>query len=152
MSILLVSLMMAAAMRSVAVARVVEYRVGLDAQGQLLAQGLMAEILQQAYKDPVYGNLTLGPDALELTRASYNDVDDYNGLTDTPPTNRDGTKVTAGSDLNLWSRTVTVEWVSPSALTGAASASDTHCKRITVTVNYNHTKVTTMVGYRTDAP
>jgi hypothetical protein len=151
-AVLLVSIMLAASMRSVAVARLVDYKASNAARGKLLAQGLLAEILELPYQDPLVVTVTLGPDAanLETSRATYNDVDDYNGWTETPPKNRDGTNIS--SDLTGWARSVVVEWVNPANLTGPASLSETHCKRVTVTVTYNGSKVTTMVGVRTDAP
>jgi hypothetical protein len=151
-AVLLVSIMLAASMRSVAVSRMVDYKVANAARGKLLAQGLLAEILQQAYADPVVASTTLGPDAanLETSRATYNDVDDYNGWTESPPKNRDGTLLS--SDMTGWGRSVKVEWVNPASLTASASVTETHCKRVTVTVTYNGATVATMVGVRTDAP
>jgi hypothetical protein len=151
-AVLLVSIMLAAAMRSVAVARIVDYKSAQVARGKLLAQGLLAEIIELPYQDPIVVTVTLGPDAanLETSRSTYNDVDDYNGYSETPPKNKDGTNLS--TDLTNWGRSVVVEWVSPSNLTGSASGSETHCKRVTVTVTYNGSKVATMVGVRTDAP
>jgi hypothetical protein len=151
-AVLLVSIMLAAAMRSVAVSKLVDYKSAQVARGKLLAQGLLAQILELPYQDPLVVTVTLGPDAAngETSPANYNDVDDYNGWTESPPKNRDQTNIS--SDLSGWTRSVVVEWVSPSNLTGAALLSESHCKRITVTVSYNGTKVATMVGIRTDAP
>jgi hypothetical protein len=152
-AVLLVALMLAAAVRSVAVARVTEFRMTLQARGRLLAQSLMAEILQKAYQDPTSPTAgVLGPDPsnFETSRATFNDVDDYTGWSESPPQNVDGTPIAA--DLAAWGRSVKVDWVDPAHLTGAASASETGAKRITVTVSCNGTTVTTMTAIRTNAP
>ncbi len=151
-SVLLVSLMMTAAIRSVAIARTIDYKMTNSGRGKLLAQSLLSEIVQLPYRDPVVPSLTIGPDAanLEISRATYNDVDDYNGCTESPPKKKDGTLL--ATDLTGWARSVKVEWVSTAGLTGAASLTETSCKRITVTVTYNGATAGTMVGFRTDAP
>ena len=75
-AVLLVSIMLAAAMRTVAVSRLVDYKVANAARGKLLAQGLLAAIIELPYKDPLVASLTIGPDLanLETTRASFNDA------------------------------------------------------------------------------
>ena len=46
-----------------------------------LAQSLMDEILRLPFNDPL-GYSTVGPDANESARSSYDNVDDYSGYTD----------------------------------------------------------------------
>jgi MSHA pilin protein MshD len=152
-AMLLVALMLSAAVRSVGVARVTEYRMSLQFRGKLLAQSLMAEILQKAYRDPTSPTAaTLGPDLsnLETSRAIFNDVDDYTGWNESPPKNADGT--TIAPDLAAWSRSVKVESVDPANLTGPASAAETGAKRITVSVSCSGSVVAAITAIRTNAP
>ena len=63
----------------------------------------MAEILQASYEDPDGPSAGIGLDASELTasRATFDDVDDYDGWLASPPQQRDGT---AMQELPGWSR------------------------------------------------
>jgi MSHA pilin protein MshD len=62
-----------------------------------LAQLYMDEIISKKYDNatpqggqpPYVGSCNIGPDGGE-TRASYDDVDDYNGISDSPPADADG--------------------------------------------------------------
>src|SRR4051794_12098831 len=73
-----------------------------------LADQLLTEIMQSYFKEPG-GGTTLGPDAGE-TRSTYDDVDDYDSLTNSPPQLRDGTVLT---EFTGWSRSVRVVCVQP---------------------------------------
>src|SRR5256885_16945470 len=46
-----------------------------------LAQSLMDEVMRLPFTDPL-GYTSMGPDANETTRSSYDNVDDYSGYTD----------------------------------------------------------------------
>jgi MSHA pilin protein MshD len=100
----------------------------LRLQGTGLANQLMAEIVQNSYRDPA-GGTGLGPDAGETTRANYDDVDDYNNYLETTLAYKDGTAI---SGLSGWTRQVTVAWADPTSL--AIAGSETNLKLITVTV------------------
>jgi MSHA pilin protein MshD len=106
-----------------------------------LAQQLMAEILSAAFVDPGT-NPTFGPEPGE-TRATYDDVDDYTGLTESPPATRAGVAMAGYAG---WSRAVAVAYVDPSTL--AVSTTATTLKRITVTVTSPAGKVYALVGLR----
>jgi Tfp pilus assembly protein PilV len=102
------------------------------ARSTLLATDLLAEILQQAYSDP---NQTpvMGREPGETMRSQFDDVDDYTGLTESPPKSRAGTDLTG---FTGWSRSVTVvraQRTSPMQTSG----SDEGLKRITITVSRN---------------
>jgi len=94
-----------------------------------LAAHLMSEILQNLYQDP--NNPVFGPETGEAgtSRANFDDVDDYNGWTESPPQRSDGTPI---SGLAGWRRSVTVEYIDPNTM--AAGAQDLGVKRITVVV------------------
>ncbi len=107
------------------------YSTARDLQmGRLLAQQLMAEILEGCYEDPD-GSPVFGQEAGESTpgRTGYDDVDDYHGWSACPLQRRDGTVVPGAAD---WTRQATVEWVNPSD-PSVVVASESGLKRITVT-------------------
>jgi MSHA pilin protein MshD len=107
-----------------------------------LARQLMGEILQCYYADP-NGGTTLGPDSGETTRSLYDDVDDYNGWSESPPQSHDG-NVLPG--FTGWKRQVAVAYIDPSTM--ATTAQDLGVKRVTVTVTDPLGAVTTVVGIR----
>ncbi len=85
----------------------------------LLAQELMSEIMQQEYADPEdVGKIDLRDPSLTTSemgldngesgsnRSDYDDVDDYNGWTASPPQNKDGSAI---PNLIGWMRIVAVE-------------------------------------------
>ena len=101
-----------------------------------LAQELMEEIRGMLYwADPNRPPGTpLGPDG-EADRWSYNDVDDFDGYSETPPYDVQGNPMDgAGGRPNLgrYSRSVSVTYADPA--TYLSTAAITHYKRGTVTV------------------
>ena len=114
----------------------------------LLAQQLMAEILQADYAEPDESDV-FGPEATETggTRAAFDDVDDYHGWTASPPEAKDGTPL---ADRDDWERSVTVEWVNANLLTQAI-AIDAGVKRITVTVRRGGHDYASLVTVRSQA-
>jgi hypothetical protein len=145
---LVVSIMLVAALNTIGAARTGERKMGDRARGMLLAQALMAEILQQDYEEPVDTPL-FGREASEGAgnRAAYDDVDDYHGWKSAPPEYRDGTQI---PNLTEWERTVTVVWADLNDLT-QTSASATGVKRITVTVSRSGLPTAELVAIRTGA-
>ena len=121
----------------------------LGYQGTMLAEQLMTEICQNAYKDPG-GGTTFGPESGETTtpatRNLFEDVDDYNNWTETPPKTKDGTTI---PNFTGWTRTVAVAYINPSTM--AVSGTDTGVKRVTVTVTDSRGAVTTLVGLRSSS-
>lgn len=149
MSMLIVSVMLVSAMRAAGSSGLVQYKSAERATGRLLASGLLNDIMPLAYRDP--GTTPVfGTESGESTtsKAAWNDVDDFNGWTESPPQDRDGNVM---SDLTGWSRSVTVDRVD-AANPSQVSAVPTGAKRITVTVRHNNLVVATRVGIRTSAP
>lgn len=135
-SIAIVGVMLVAALNTVGASQVTQKKMGERSRAMLLAQDLMAEILQQAYEDPDLASGSFGLTVAEITdgnRSLWNDVDDYNGWSASPPQQKDGTEL---SDFAGWRRSVSVGWVDPSNI-GTELLSDTGIKRITVTVTFN---------------
>jgi MSHA pilin protein MshD len=114
--------------------------------GYALADQLLAEIMQCYFKDPETAGTSIGPDSGEATRAQYDDVDDYDGLSTTPPTLRDGTSLT---EYAGWTRSVSVICVKPDAPDTAINVGDAQVlKRITVTVKSPRGVTITLRGLR----
>ena len=149
MSIAIVGGLLVAALNTVGAAKMTQTRMGRQTIGKLLAQDLLAEILQQAYEDPALaeGSFGLGADeAATGNRSLYDDVDDYHGWTASPPQEKDGTEL---SQFDGWLRSVVVEWVAPADL--APVGTDTRAKQITVTVAHNGEQVASLGAVRTAA-
>ena len=135
-------------MTTVAASRLVRYKTDGRSRGSTLAHDLMAEILQVAYEEPD-GPGALGRDPAESggTRAAFDDVDDYDDWTSTPPELRDGTPLSLPAG---WSRWVEVRWIVPTNL-ATISATETNAKRIVVTVKHNNVIMAEVTAIRTRA-
>ena len=150
MSIMIVGVMLVAALNTVGAARVGLQRVGDRSRGTMLAQQLMAEILAQEYEHDPDNPGSFGLDSGEVgdgSRALWEDVDDYNGWSASPPEDKNGNPL-AGFDN--WGRSVTVAWVNPNN-PSAAVMSDTRVKSITVNVTHNGVPVANSVSLRSAA-
>ena len=145
MSLIIVSVMFVAALSTVGASRLSQHKFSLGSRAQLLAESLMTEILRQDYQDP-NGQSVFGCETGESssTRADFDDVDDYNGWSSSPPVNKDGTLI---PDLTGWTRSVTVEWVEPLNVT-QVRLYETNVKRITVTVSYDGITLVSLAGIR----
>ena len=102
--------------------------------GLMLANNIREMMAGLPYNDPANGT-HLGPDAGE-TLASFNDVEDFNGLVANPPVDANRQPIT---ELANWKQQVTVTHVSPSNYTltdSLATDSACTCDRISVTVSY----------------
>lgn len=130
---LLVSLVLVVALSTVASARLAETRMGERARGAALGEELLGEIVTRMYEDPDVKSVAFGPDAGELKRMHYDDVDDYHGLNESPPAMPNGAQMVG---LTGWSRRVQVAWVAPNAGL-AIQGSESLVKRITVQVFQN---------------
>jgi hypothetical protein len=117
-------------------------------QGGILAEQLMAEIVQSCYKDPD-GTPLFGLEAGEsgTGRLGYDDVDDYHGWLDCPPLARDGTPVPGAAG---WTRQVTVAWVNP-LNPSSTVGSESGLKRITVVATSAGGVTFTRVALRSSA-
>ena len=103
-------------------------------QGPALARMLMAEIRTMRYADEAVPDGPLGLEDGEFNgkdRTTFDDVDDYNGLSETAPKTPDGAAL---SGAGTWRRDTKVEWVFPDR-PGVVATSETGLKRITVSVS-----------------
>lgn len=130
---LIVAIALTAALRTVAASRMAESRTAEHSRAVALASDLMAEILSKFYEDPDGGLIVFGPELLEFARSQFDDVDDYDGLSESTPVLSDGTPIDGATG---WRRKVKVTWV---ALGNPASvsSSETGCKKIVVSVFHN---------------
>ena len=144
----IVGIMLVAALNTVAVAKTMERKIGERTRGLLLAEQLMSEILITDYADKDGGADSFGLGSVENTgdRSEFDDVDDYDNWSASPPQNKDGTEIT---HLTGWTRSVDVAWVTSTNLNSAVS-SNTGIKRITVTVKFGGAEVASLTAYRTN--
>jgi prepilin-type N-terminal cleavage/methylation domain-containing protein len=151
-ALLVVSVMMVAAMSVAgqsARSRTVQQE---QVRGEALARQLLSEIMQMPYQQSGVTTTVLGPETGE-TRSSnsalpYNDVDDFNGWSESPPQYASGTAIPG---FMGWKRSAKVEWLGVTGTTlpiVTVSLIETGLKRITVTVTAPSGKVTTLVGLR----
>ncbi|MCA9643189.1 MAG: hypothetical protein KC492_20970 [Myxococcales bacterium] len=144
LSIPLIGLVMVGAMTSTgAVLRT--WNDARDNQQALsLAQQLMAEVLQQPYKEA--GSTSIGVETGEPggTRLLWDDVDDYHGWSGSPPKSKSNTPLTGYTG---WTRAVSVRYASL-ANPAQNSGSDEGLKRIVVTVTDPAGAATTLTAYR----
>ncbi|MFH1747140.1 MAG: PKD domain-containing protein [Planctomycetota bacterium] len=150
LSIMIVGTMLVAALNTVGAARMTRQRMCAQNLGTLLAQDLMSEILAQDYADADYGPDSFGLGADEIgdgSRALFEDVDDYDNWSASPPQYQDGTEI---SGLDDWGRSVEVDWVSSDNLS-LTLFSNEGAKRVTVYVKQNGQLAATLVAVRTQA-
>jgi hypothetical protein len=119
-----------------------------DARAEHLAQQLLVEILNDAYRDPgvlpLFGPEVGEPSTVLGPRSGWNDVDDYHGWSESPPQARDGSAL---ANLTGWRREVVVQLVVPNNPANT-SLLDQGLKRVTVTVKRNGEVMATRVGLR----
>jgi MSHA pilin protein MshD len=104
-------------------------------QSILVANAYLQEIQSQAFADPAM------PDG-EVGRVNFDDVDDYNGLTDVGARDASGTAIAGLAGYRV---DVTV-------ISGAWGAPSVPSKLITVRVTDPMNGITVLAGYRTDTP
>jgi Tfp pilus assembly protein PilV len=111
----------------------------------MLASQLMTEVLANLYQDAAPTRV-FGPETGEVTgtRSAFEDVDDYNSWTESPPQLKDGTVM---PNLTGWRRTVVVDYVYPDTL-APTGGTDLGLKRVTVTVYDPRGVQTILVGLR----
>ena len=156
-SIGLVSVLLVAALNTVGSARIGQHNTLARGRGHLLAEDLMAEIMRQSYADPEdVGSVDLRdgspiPSVMTIdsgeqggSRTDFDDVDDYNGWTATPPEEKGGKDY---PNLTGWTRSVSVERLDPTTRS-LSPASELGLKRITVTVVHDGVPVAELVAFK----
>lgn len=146
-SSLLTGVLLVASLQSVSSSMISQRIMSDRAKASLLADGMAMEIHQQAYMEPGTSSSSISRESGESAgfRANYDDVDDYHGWSESPPSNKDGTKM---DSLTGYQRSVTVTWVLATNL-ATSSATETGVKKAVVTVRLNGTVLATRVLVRT---
>ena len=147
-SIALVGGLLTVSLNFIAAAATGQKNMGERGRADLLAVGLISEILNQAYMEPI-DTPVFGRESGESggSRAEYDDVDDYDGWKSSPPENPDGTEM---SQLADFEREVSVAYVDPSDLK-TTILTDAGVKQVTVTVRFQGKPLSQMVALRTAA-
>lgn len=94
--------------------------------------------------DPQNGTTTFGPEAAE-TLATYDDLDDFDGLTFSPPIDADRNAL---NDLAAFSQQVTVQNVSASNFEQVVSDHGSPFVRVTVTVSMGGREISSTMWLR----
>lgn len=118
------------------------------ARGLHLAADLLSEICAQHWADPVSGIESFGVRGDEYdgkTRLNYNDVDDYDGWSQSPPLEPDGDPVPG---FDGWTRSVSVEYALLSGTAVVTSGTFERGKLITVRVERAGRLVAEVTAYR----
>ena len=112
-----------------------------------LADELLSEIVQQPYSDP-NGSAVFGRESGESAspRSAFDDVDDYDAWTASPPQYRDGTTI---PNRTGWRQRVVVTRVTPANPT-VTSVTDQGAKRIRVKIEYKDQILVDQSAIRTD--
>jgi hypothetical protein len=114
----------------------------------------MSEILALPYyepgSDPIAQEIPIQKDPGEIdgSRAAFDDVDDYDGWSATPPEYKDGTEM---GKLQGWARSVAVLWVTSGGVDGGSVGAESGTKRIVATVTRDGREVAELHAVRTDA-
>ncbi|MCG8448026.1 MAG: prepilin-type N-terminal cleavage/methylation domain-containing protein [Pirellulales bacterium] len=101
------------------------------ADGPLLAEQLLAEIMSMPFEDPEDGGSSLGLNSGESggNRLDFDDVDDFHGWSPSNVQTRDGTVL---SEYAGWTRAAVVQWAN--RFSGDWRSTESSLKRIFVTV------------------
>jgi MSHA pilin protein MshD len=111
------------------------------ARANHLASNLLEEIRSKRWDENTgAASATLGPDS--ETRATYDDVDDFHGLNETPPKDSQGVAMNGSTGFR---QQVSVCYVAGTALDTCLGSGTSNYKRITVTVTDPQGRVTPLV-------
>ena len=111
-----------------------------------LAKGVRELMVGMSIADPITPT-HWGAEAGE-NLASYNDIDDFDGKSYSPPIDGRRASIVA---LNDWSQSITVKTVDPNLLTSTVPNGTTAAVRVTVNVSHNGKQVTSYSWVAFDA-
>lgn len=145
-SMLVVSTMLTAALYAVGASRLTLTRARNQVLAAQLADDLLGFIYKLPYQSPSGSLLGIELGNLLGDKTTYDDVDDFDGYSESPPTYANGQ---AMAGMSGWARVVKVDWVSyadPSTAVGA----ETGIKRIIVIVTRNGAEIARRTALRTN--
>lgn len=128
-------------------AQVVRYSADpmIQQQAVAIAEGYLDEILARRFSDPPAGVGETGGAETGETRATYDDVQDYNGLSDSPPQDQSGAVADLDADgqpdLSGYQVDVTVT-------TAGVTIGGVAMAQVDVRVRYGTRVDLTLTGYR----
>ena len=125
---------------------VVDSSVGRKSTAINLAKGVRELMVGMSIADPITPT-HWGAEAGE-NLASYNDIDDFDGKSYSPPIDGRRASIVA---LNDWSQSITVKTVDPNLLTSTVPNGTTAAVRVTVNVSHNGKQVTSYSWVAFDA-
>jgi hypothetical protein len=155
LSVMLVGGLFLAALNTAGAAAATRRDAVSRAEGMLLAQDLMAEIVQQHYEEPSAGvtllgisltgllGIDVGESAGDSTRNAFDDVDDYDAWSAAPQT-KQGAPIAWAGRYRVAVRVVAVELDQLERTSGV----ETGVKRIIVTVTRGGRVVAELTAYR----
>jgi type II secretory pathway pseudopilin PulG len=146
-STMIVGMMAVATLNALGAATKSSDSIGNRAIALGLADELMSEITQQPYSDPD-GSAVFGRESGESAspRSAFDDVDDYDSWTASPPQYRDGTTI---PDRTNWRQRVTITRVVPTN-PSQTSATDQGAKQIHITIEYRNQVLADQTAIRTN--
>ncbi len=145
MATLMVGILLAGSLASFARIQGMQQDMVMMEQAQLLAVDLMNEILSFPYSEPGVTAVSTGPESGESSRALYDDVDDFNGMSETSALTRAGTAIPGASQYR---RRVAVYYVQPANPT-VISFTNQGSRIVVVIVDRNGQQVYSLLGYKT---
>ena len=101
------------------------------AVSERLSFDLLAEMDLLPFQDPETAGVGLEAGESSVSRALYDDIDDYDDYTEMPPCARDGTALTG---VDAYRRSVTVQSVSTAGYTSIVADGTSNAKLITITI------------------
>lgn len=123
-----------------------QHTLAFQSQARCLAHSLLQEVLTRQYADPGGGSgFGLDADELASDRSTFDDVDDFHGYSESPPTLADGSAIDGFDDFG-W--VVKVEWVSMLSYPGGVVGSDNGLKHVVVTVMHDGVEVAHAEGFK----
>jgi len=142
---LVVSSMLVAALYAVGASRMAITRERDRVLATTLADDLLGFVHRLPYKSSSGTVLGLELGNLLGDKTTYDDIDDFQGWTESPPSDATGNPI---GGLAAWRRSVTVEWVDPDN-PGVVVAGETGVKRITVVVQKSGVELARRAALRT---
>ena len=145
---MIVGMMAVATLNALGAATKSSDTIGNRAIASGLADELMSEISQQPYSDPD-GSTGFGREGGESAspRSAFDDVDDYDTWTASPPQYRDGTTI---PDRTNWRQSVVITRVVPTN-PSQTSGTEQGAKRIRVTIEFKSQVLADQTAFRTNA-
>jgi len=148
LAMVLLSMMLGAVLSAVELSARTQHSTADATYARSLAADLLEEVCGFAYADPAgAAEFAVGGDENAADRSTFDDVDDFDGWSESPPIQSDGTPV-PGSDG--WTRIVNVKWVDPLD-PSIESVTETGAKRVQVGVSRGGVTYAVITRIRTAA-